>query len=152
MSEVYLATGEAVLVDQTDFRRVAQHRWFFRGGYAVGSRINGIKTLGMHRFILLAPSGVCVDHINGDRLDNRRENIRLCNYAQNSMNKKSSLTSLSKYKGVHFDIVRDKWRAQIYINGKNRHIGYFDDELSAAQSYNNRAIEEFGVWARTNHV
>ena len=63
--------------------------------------MNGSRDMAVHRVIMNAPKGMDVDHINGDRLDNRKENLRICTRSQNSQNKKSRRDSKSGYKGVY---------------------------------------------------
>ena len=74
-----------------------------------------------------------LDHINGDRLDNRIENLRPCSTQENNFNRKSLGGSSSQYKGV--SQFRNKWRARFTFNGKEIHIGTFDTELEAAKAY-----------------
>lgn len=111
-----------------------------------------------HRYLHCAvmggpPSGMEIDHINGDSLDNRRENLRFCTRAQNQCNlrKRSSATS-SKHKGVSKDRRRGKWEAQIRLGGKKKHLGYFEQEIDAARAYNAAARELFGEFARLNNI
>lgn len=101
----------------------------------------------MHRIIMSAPGGMDVDHINGDRLDNRRENLRLATRSQNLQNRIKRKIGSSRYKGV----VRDnRWQGtwQAFIRGKS--IGTFKNELHAAVAYDLWAIHEFKEFAHTN--
>ena len=91
-----------------------------------------------------------VDHINGNRLDNRKENLRLATPQQNQMNRKSHRNSTSKYKGVSWDKSRNKWRALIMIDNKYKHIGRYQDEREAALAYDKAARELFGEYAHLN--
>lgn len=90
-----------------------------------------------------------VDHINGDKLDNRRANLRLCTNAENLRNGKSRGGS-SQYKGVCLHKQNKNWIATIMKDGKAKHIGCFDDELSAAKAYDKAAISMHGAFARLN--
>ncbi len=90
-----------------------------------------------------------VDHINGNKLDNRRENLRLCSNAENLRNSKPRGGS-SKYKGVCFHNQNKNWISNITIDGKTIHIGSFDDEVSAALAYDEAAKRLHGEYARIN--
>lgn len=103
----------------------------------------------MHRLILDAPKGMQVDHINGNGLNNRRENIRLCTHEQNSYNQQKPYGS-SKYKGVCRK--RGKWDAQIRASGKIIWLGSFATEDEAANAYDEAALKHFGEFAFTNKM
>ena len=94
-----------------------------------------------------------VDHINHNRTDNQVHNLRWVTKSQNQMNatKTSSKTS-SEYKGVSFDKRSQKWQAYIMLNRKRIHIGYFNDENTAGEAYNNKALELFGEFAHLNQI
>lgn len=102
-----------------------------------------------HAILDVEPNAGEVDHINGDALDNRRENLRFCKHAENGRNLKKwrSVTS-SRYKGVSKRGLR--WRAYIVLQGKQKHLGCFIHELDAAKAYDTKAKELFGKFARLN--
>lgn len=106
-------------------------------------------TLCIHRLLMLGVKEV--DHKNGDGLDNRRENLRAATDSQNSANAgKCACASTSRFKGVSWGKDRGKWRAYIEMNGRQKFLGYFHDELDAARAYNEAALEAFGEFARVN--
>src|SRR5690348_5562960 len=89
MPTILMTGGHTVLVDECDFAMLSRHSWHLHtGGYAVRSvRIGGrCSNLLMHRAIMSPPPGLTVDHINGNRLDNRRANLRVCTQRDNSRN------------------------------------------------------------------
>lgn len=90
-----------------------------------------------------------VDHINGDGLDNRRSNLRLCNRSQNGANRVSPNREI-KYRGVYKSKNGNGFKAQIKAFRRNIHIGVFDTEEDAARAYDAKAREYFGEFARTN--
>lgn len=133
------------LVDDEDFEKINQYLWHLSGKYAVksyGVRPNRTK-ISMHRFIMNAEKGVMIDHINGNELDNRKCNLRLCTNSQNQMNAKKQSNSSSEYKGV----TKNKpWRASI----GSKTIGHFNTEIEAAEAYDSKAKELYGEFANIN--
>lgn len=105
----------------------------------------------MHRLIINCQNNKCVDHINHDTKDNRKENLRICTNHENSLNtQKQNRKTSSKYKGVCFDKKSNKWRAIIAYKGKQKYLGTFENEKDAALEYNKHAIEMFGEYANIN--
>jgi hypothetical protein len=151
--EISLTRGYTTIVDDDSYGELARHKWHINGaGYAVrfiGGRINK-KALLMHRFIIDAPQGMLVDHINGNKLDNRRSNLRICTQAQNQMNVGKHRDNSSGYKGVSLSKRVGKWRADIKANGKRRTIGYFDTAERAAFAYNEAAKKYHGEFSKIN--
>lgn len=118
-------------------------------------RKNGKKyTIHMHRVILarklecdeLLPTEF-VDHINGNGLDNRRENLRLATHQQNLANQKLAKHNTSGYKGVSWNWRAKKWVARIQVNRKNLYLGSFDTPEQAHEAYCKKAIELYGEFA-----
>jgi len=103
----------------------------------------------MHRAILNAPPRMDVDHINGNGLNNTRENLRLCTRSQNMMNQRLK-GGTSRFRGVSWLKGGAKWHAQVRANGKRLHLGLFTDETEAAMAYDAAARELFGDFARLN--
>jgi len=118
--------------------------------------VNG-RTYSEHRLVWEAangpiPEGHHIHHRNGDKLDNRRENLRLCDRAGNSANRsKVSRPTSSKYKGVHTrKSTPGRWFTYMRINGKQTYIGTFKTEIDAAIAYDSAALTHFGAFACTN--
>jgi len=118
-------------------------------------RLNG-KLYREHRLIWFYHNGVLpingIDHINAIKDDNRIENLREATQSQNNANNCKMQGSSSKYKGVSFFKRDKKWSAQIVLNKKQKHLGYFDEEYIAAQAYNEAALKSFGEFARINKI
>lgn len=108
----------------------------------------------MHRMILDPPHGMFIDHINGNGLDNRRENIRLVTPSQNALNARRAFRNKqSKYRGVSISQapgVEGLWVAFIRANKKHKNLGYFKDEEAAARAYDDAAKVLHGEFARLN--
>jgi hypothetical protein len=99
------------------------------------------------------PSGYkCVDHIDHDKNNNCVTNLRWCSSSQNSMNRSKRTNTTSNYKGVCWDKHAQKWRVQIKVDGKLKHIGYFVSEVQAAVAYNNAAIQYYAEFACLNVI
>jgi hypothetical protein len=89
---------------------------------------NKCSMLSMHRVVVNAPKGTVVDHINGDSLDNRKENLRICTNAENVRNSPKHSNNTSGYKGVIWAKREQKWCAQIIVDGKLINLGYYSDK------------------------
>lgn len=141
--EIPLTKNKSALVSEEDLPLVEGNKWHYTNtGYA-GRRKNGKIEL-MHRVILDAKEGEVVDHINRDRLDNRRGNIRIADYTINAINRPPQPQNTSGYKGVSWDKEKQKWHAYINKDRKRFHLGYFSDKESAAEAYNVAAMELYG--------
>jgi len=151
-----LKNGEFTKVDPEDFDYISKFLWRkHKSGYAIRSvRIKGVlQDIFLHRIINKTPKGYFTDHINGNRLDNRKLNLRTATRQENNQNsKKSAKKHTSKYKGVHFRKDIDKWRSDITLNRKTIFIGHFGDERDAALAYDNAAKKYFGEFAKTNQM
>lgn len=155
--EIPLSQGKVALVDDGDYDWLSQWKWYYHRhrytGYAERKASEQERKEGergiilMHRAILKAPPGSLVDHINGDGLDNRPSNLRLCNHKQNSRHRRPPK---DRYKGVCR--YRGKWRAMIKVSGKNLWLGSFDTPEEAAHAYNRAAKEHHGQFAWANAI
>lgn len=95
-------------------------------------------------------NGVFIDHIDRDKLNNTRENLRFATHSQNNQNKQKRKNSTSKFIGVSFRRDKNLWRARICIDKINISLGYFKIEAEAARAYNNKAIQLYGEKAKLN--
>lgn len=163
MKEIKLSQGRfcknkgkyVALVDDEDYEYLSQFRWFVHRCentcYADKKIvIDGKRTTqSMHNMIM---NGKGVDHIDHNGLNNMRSNLRFCSPRENMMNTRKRKNTSSVYKGVNFHKRDKKWQAQIIINGKHIHLGYFNSEVNAAKAYNVRAMELFGEFANLNVI
>ena len=151
LKEIELTKGYSTWVDDDVWEWASKLKWHAnldRDGraYACGG---GESKQRLHRLIMNAPEGKCVDHINGDTLLNIRENLRICTNAENCRNQKPRNGS-SVYQGVVWHNQSGKWRARIMLNYKRTSLGLFDDEIEAALAYDVAARELYGAFARLN--
>jgi hypothetical protein len=120
------------LVDHADADAISAYRWHMSSnGYAQRNDRSGSKSLTvlMHRSLLgLSPGDPRqADHINGDRLDNRRVNLRVCTNAENHQNRHDR-----RYRGATWHTHRNRWRAHVTLDGRHHHLGLFDTQADAA--------------------
>ncbi len=152
MREIHISPDHIAIVDDEDYGLVSEYSWRLfdnKRGHRYAQTTVGKDTIRMHRLILGLNKGdqTMVDHKNGNGLDNRRENLRACNGAQNTANSRKK-ASVSGYRGV-FQI-REKWIARIGINGHTKYLGIYADPWMAARAYDQAALEHFGQFARLN--
>jgi hypothetical protein len=121
------------IVDLADHEDVKTFRWRLQNEYASRSVFNGGRTLTiyMHRWLMNTPAGMDTDHINRNKLDNRRVNLRIVDRSTNNFNTPVSRANTSGYKGVNFFKATGRWRAYIKVHGKSIHLGYFPTKEDA---------------------
>lgn len=147
-----LTKGLATKVSTGRYQELSRYNWCAskeRDGFIAVRRENG-KMLILHAEICPCPVGTVPDHVNGDRLDNRDENLRPSTNSQNGANRPAQRNNTSGYKGVVFDKPRGLWRAQIKVQQKMKFVGRFGTAASAARAYDAAAILHFGEFARLN--
>lgn len=152
MKEIQLTKGKVAIVDDDDYEELVKNKWHLTAqGYAARratfSYYNS-KIVSMHRTILNYDGNLFVDHINGDKLDNRKENLRLATVAQNVMN---SQKRSGEYKGVSRS-TKNRYRARLTVKGKELNLGLFDNQHDAARMYNFWAKDIFGDYATLNKI
>lgn len=157
MKEIPLTQGKVAIVDDEDYEALTKWKWCYHknprnnSGYAVGNSRNqdGKRiTIRMHRVILDTPPGYETDHVNGNGLDNRKDNLRVATHSQNKWNTDKPADNTSGYKGVSWDKRKEKWQAQVRFNNKYIHLGRFKKKLEAAIAYNKAAIKYHGEFFR----
>jgi HNH endonuclease len=151
------ADGYIMLVSKQDLNLVMNYKWYLNSnGYpgTYGSIHKDEENWGapypLHRFLFVGiPEGYVVDHINRNRLDNRRQNLRIITAKQNSFNRKKPKNSKNKYKGVR-KMGGGKFKAVISKDGKTYTIKDCETEKAAALAYDAMAEELFGQYAGKN--
>jgi len=153
--EIKIGRNHVAKVD-FDWCSLENLRWYLHRDRHIKYAVTHIETKSklfvvyMHRLVMMAKPEQIVDHINGDGLDNRKDNLRFCTNMQNFQNSRKQKGCTSKYKGVHYVKKSKKWRAMICPPGKGKsiHIGLFKKEEEAALAYLSKAKELFGEFAR----
>jgi len=164
-----------VLYDKEDEDLIKAHTWHISQGsksnkdrYSVKTNIPYLDSETkckryqrryLSRLIMDPPKGMLVDHINGDTMDNRRSNLRICSKGENGRNRKiASKNNTSGFKGVSYrkkgpDMINEwsrPWQAYINYNKKRHHLGMFATAEEAARAYDSKAIKLHGEFARLN--
>lgn len=140
MKEIALTKGKKVIVDDDVFAEINKYSWYYNSnGYAARRETlsRGVsKNVKMHHKIIGKPSkGFVVDHINRNKLDNRRSNLRFCSKSVNALNSKNNRkNNTSGFIGVSYDRSRRKWSASITINYKKIHLGRFHYKKDAVKA------------------
>lgn len=166
MKEIFLNKNKFAIVDDEDYEYLMQWKWrVSNAGYAVrtqhlgfnGKRY-GTKTISMHRVILGVGDEKCdlktniVDHKNRNRLDNTKDNLRICNSLESARNRNKRSSNKSGFTGVHWHKLHSKWYSDVMVDGKRIFLGLFRDKIEAAESYNKAAIKYFGEFAKLNEI
>ena len=139
-----------VKIDNDDLEKCSKLTWHYaknKDSKYIQTRVNG-KMIKLHRYIMnIDNSNLLVDHISRDTLDNRKSNLRICTYQQNSFNKSIRIDNTSGITGISFHNINKKWRAKIKYNNLTIHLGYFEDINEAL--INRRVAEEilFGEYS-----
>ncbi len=136
-------------IDIDDIDKVKEIKWSLDNHKYVSAKCRDIK-LYLHRILLEQPENHYVDHINRDRLDNRKSNLRIVRPTQNGMNKGRQSNNTSGYVGVSCDKSRNKWEAYIKIFKKKKHLGRYDDIKDAIMARKNAEQLYFGEYMCLN--
>lgn len=166
--EVTTKNGYTFQVDEQDYELAIRQEW--HGYISRQRRTNGDwrkarkyitrhiykdgkrTTEEFHRVILNVQKGFEIDHINGDTLDNRRSNLRICTKSGNMRNRSVSINNIVGYKGVGFIKKLSKWNARIRVDNKLIYLGLFCSKEDAALAYNEAALKYWGEFARLNEI
>jgi len=141
------------IIDTEDYGKIKNYCWNRnKRGYVYTSiNKNKIHTLFLHRIINNTPEDMRTDHINRNRLDNRKSNLRTCTLLENARNKGISKNNTSGITGVYYRKSRDMWFARIGINNGGIHLGYFKNKQDAIDARYRAEIKYFGEFAPIHH-
>lgn len=144
MKEILLTQGKVALVSDEDYEELSKYKWqtqrtssknIYYATRSVRVGTNKYKIIRMHREILDTPEGFVTDHIDGNGLNNQRENLRICTQAQNTYNRRQNKNNTSGYKGVYWYRTSNKWAALISINKKMKYLGMYLTKEEAYKVY-----------------
>ena len=143
----HLESGRAI-IDLEDVEKCKNHKWNLdKRGYAVSKLYNPLSSLKLHRLIINVANVMDVDHINRNKLDNRKSNLRVCSHQENSCNNSLYKNNKSGVTGVHWLTRESKWCAEIKLNYKKIPLGYFDDINEAKRARREAELKYFGEFA-----
>lgn len=152
MKEIPVGNSMVCRVDDEDFPLLSRYRWFLHKRqdrdkfYVHCNQMGGHGHVYMHRLITACPSGMEVDHIDGDGLNNQKLNLRLCRRLHNSRNRLPQVNNSSGQSGVYFHHGRQKWYAQISLQGKRYYIGCFPNLSDAIVARRRVEVAVFGEY------
>jgi hypothetical protein len=158
LKEIPLTHGKFAIVDDEDYEWLMQWKWHLSDrGYATRTETDPTtkkrKTIFMHRLVINTLKGLETDHIDKNRLNNTKNNLRICTPLGNAKNRgKTKKETVSKFKGVTWREEVSKWRAILRSDHKVINIGYFTNEIAAANAYNHYAKLHHGEFASLNEV
>lgn len=144
-----LSRGELVRVDREDWNRFSGSSWSAWKTGRMRTRYARSNRKLMHREVVNAPKGLVCDHINGNGLDNRKSNIRLCSQGENVCNSRKRTTNKSGHKGVCWNKSLGYWMSRVQFQGKCK-AKYFKEYEDACADYRIRALETHGEFARVS--
>lgn len=149
-NNIILANGIIVLIDEEDYAILSKHKWHASGKPAYAARKETTKRIYMHRILMGAKEGEYIDHINGDRLDNRRSNLRKCTTVENCRNSKLSVRNKTGIKGVFLYTANKEpcYRAYIRVGGKLMGLGFYNTIEEAAKVRIEAEIKYFKEFRR----
>jgi hypothetical protein len=140
VKRIPLSGGFYAYVDAADYEWLSPYTWFYKSGYAI--RYEHGKIVYMHREIMRTPRGMVVDHIDGNKLNNCRVNMRNCTPRENNCNRAKKMGTSSRFRGVSRMRGSPKYRARAWLHGAPAGLGVYADEVEAARAYDRWVVEQ----------
>jgi hypothetical protein len=155
---IKLTRGKYAIVDVEDFERLNKYKWHCspygyakRSVYRSDDRGKSQVDIYMHSVVCPAPTGMVTDHVNRNKLDNRKANLRPATRTQNNWNRNlKTENGKTRYHGISWKKDVKKWRVRLTINGRRQTFGYYADEVEAAKAYDRVAKKHRGQFAALN--
>lgn len=145
-------TNKKFYFDLQDYETIKDFCWWEDSNGYITTHQYKKYGLFMHRIIVNPPKDKVVDHINHNKNDNRRCNLRICTRGENNLNKEIKSNNTSGYTGVSFSNEKNKWRASIRKNGKSYTLGYFKNIEDAIKARKDAEKIYFNEWAYDNCI
>lgn len=155
MKKIPLTQNLETLIDDGDYARVSAHSWCAQkfGCNIYAKRKEGGHLVLLHRYLMRAPQGTEVHHMDGDGLNNQKSNLRLATRSENMAGfQRKQKDCSSRFRGVSWYPRYQRWVSKIGIRGRRKHLGYFDAEETAARAYDAAAHKHFGEFASPNFL
>lgn len=157
MKKISLTQGKFALVDDQDYDFFNRVKWYavkstntWYAKRAITLPFRKYKWIYMYNCIFPLTHPFEVDHIDGNGLNNQRDNLRICTPSENRINQPKRVKGTSIFKGVSWCERDQKWTVRLRIDGRSKNLGNFDDEQLAAKTYDQFAKKTFGEFARLN--
>lgn len=152
-----ISKGMTTLIDHEDYLRLAAAKLLKWNAQKVGKRYYASRNtkdqkLYLHRWVMNAPTGMVIDHIDGDSLNNMKANLRLCHHRDNARNQRNQENRQSVFKGVTKQRNSPSWISQIEFGGEHVRLGSFGTAEDAAKAYDLAAVLLFGDFALPNYA
>lgn len=151
----YTANGEEFWFDKEDYDLIKDYYWYLskkKNGYAIAYIPNIKKKMFLQRLIMNPPKEMCVDHINHNKLDNRKQNLRIVTIAQNNLNRVKLPYNTSGTTGVWYVKEQKKWQAGISVNKKKINLGTFINKEDAIKARKEAEEKYFGEYSYDNSM
>lgn len=149
---IKLKNNTEIKIDKEDFIKIKDKNLLIKNNKYVYFNKNGVSIY-LHRFLMRCRKNKVIDHIDGNPLNNKKSNLRICNQGENMRNqKKTNKKKSSKFKGVTYRKDRKAWISSIKLNYESIYLGYYKTETEAALAYNQAAIKYYGKFACLNEV
>lgn len=155
MATIQLTQGKYAIVDDEDFEMLNKWKWHYNKNRGQGraqrstsrKSLEGKTSVFMHRVIMNCPKDLQIDHINGNGLDNRKSNLRICTNIENSRNKNITKNNTSGIRGVSWNKSYQKWHTYIRVNYRHVFLGYYFDKEQALKVRKEAEEKYFGEFA-----
>ena len=146
----YTFKREKFYFDKEDYELIKDYSWCINdNGYVITVDRTTGKRMRLHRLVMGVDGDLVVDHINHDKTNNCKSNLRVCTQSNNVKNRSNKKNSSSGFMGVSWNKKSNKWHARIKVDGKLKHLGYYTDINEAIRVRIHSEIEMFGEYAPT---
>ena len=145
----YTNSGVAFYFDDEDSELIRRHNWMLSKRGYITCKIDR-KNICLHKLLINCDSGFEIDHISGNKLDNRKSNLRICTHQENLFNQRIRSTNKTGFSGVAWHDGAQKHEAYVHCGGKKHYLGLFEKAEDAAMARDGKARELFGEFANLN--